>query len=42
MGLDVLFGKALADLTAFLPKLVPALGILVLGIVLAWLTRLAA
>jgi small-conductance mechanosensitive channel len=40
MGLQVLLGKALADLTAFLPKLVPALVILVLGVVLAWLTRL--
>jgi len=40
MGLDSLLTKLIADLKAYLPHLIPAVGILILGFLLAWIARL--
>jgi small conductance mechanosensitive channel len=40
MGLDSLLTKLIADLEAYLPNLIPAVGILILGFFLAWIARL--
>jgi hypothetical protein len=40
MGLDSLLAKLIADLNAYLPHLIPAAAILVLGFFLAWIARL--
>jgi small conductance mechanosensitive channel len=40
MGLDSLLTQLIADLKAYLPQLIPAAGVLILGFLLAWIARL--
>jgi small conductance mechanosensitive channel len=40
MELDSLLTKLVADLKAYLPHLIPAVGILILGFLFAWIARL--